>query len=1406
MAIQNNLTKFQDAVTIVTANFLNKAFGGLFGSAEATNLDPSDPLVAGHVHDGQHLDGHAQKINLVTHVTGQITHSNLADNAVRNRNVARFVDQSQAIPEYVIDGSTTYYKLDLSAVRASITDAGSVFVFRPGVTPNADNVYDDFSDLYDVLSARQGIKILQFDDSSAAITIPAGSYDFSNTIFSGTPSQNNFDLTTVTIPSGVDITVLPDIIMNRLLLDITSTTLSISNITTDKYLLLESSNIQCSGTKALLTIISGTSPTFTLFLSGISVVQNMGSAVFVFTGTALGAGTMDVYGADSGVLGNNTVRDNTTAGPGNATLNLYYLSSGADLSETHAVSPTINKILLPDADKTAYDNTSSGLTATDVQSAIDEIDTTLDNHGLPEVLTIDNATGGTNLRISSGDNIVGEVSINLVANTPSSSNPGGNIVLTAGDGFNDEGGVITLQAGDGEASGTGSAGGDVTITAGDGDAPFLFGAAGGNVVITAGNGDGTGNGGDIILNPGTGSPAGEVTVNGDATITGKLTVVGLIDPTGLVLDEQTDTPGGTPVAGKFTLWLKQTNNQMIFTNDSADKFKVVTNDATTLVVSQSGGDYSDIFDAFDFVASPSGSDVTNVLIGSGSYVINDTLSIRDDVNYLGSGSGTTTLTQTNGAIPFFDDSGMTTGTSSLSGLSLIGGDTGLTSTSAGTILLDQIIWEGQTTGTIDNFGTGTIKLTDNYIDASSATTSYGVKTYAGGTTVLTDTTIENTSGTLTNGILTTAGSTVIATNTEILNTSASTMTTAVEISGDSVAYFSGGTISATSGAITTGIKTAGSLTTVEVSDTLISNASGGTMTTAFFADTGSTATIINTAVENTSGTLTTGILATGGSTATFSSGSITNAGGTTMTTAVSTTTAAAVSMNDSTIINTSGTITTAISAESGSTLTSTENKVLNSGGTAITTGFYNDSSTVKTSGTNTITSTGTAFYATDNASTYYTGMGPTVETSTTSDITFENGNTSVARMHFNAGRWDDTKVSGTPDGFKSVNNGLQTGRESYNIVTDFDVGRAVRGKRTHLGQGRPSAEFLKVLTNTNDEAGTWADLSSTLADPSSGIETLFPGVGVNNALYVGGTQMAFSGFTIQITTAMVLGAGSVDVQYWDGVAWTSTTHSTQKGGPNYTRYRNVFFTPSATPEVLEFRLNSPEIYNNIATKVLNGITAYWVRFIITGGITTAPDAQFIFLHGNSAKITTDGTIQYLSRARMLRRVDVNINTPDATTPATITDTAISANVSISEYNTHPDGSVTSVLGEYLIQSEDDTATSIVPVVRWKPTTAGAGNVVWSVTAVPIIMTGATPDTEGALTEQTSSRAAAAPGVANEIKSTSFDPVDISTLGPGDKVIFKVERLGAAGGDTYAADAIRRSFHLDIYKAYEGEFA
>ena len=117
---KEKLTKHISGKTLLTEDFANSFYGGLYGSEEASLLESDDPKVVGHVHDGKHADGHSQKVNLVSHVTGKLESTNLAAGSVSKTNIYKSLNQSEGIPFYETSGGQNFYYLDLSLVNVDV--------------------------------------------------------------------------------------------------------------------------------------------------------------------------------------------------------------------------------------------------------------------------------------------------------------------------------------------------------------------------------------------------------------------------------------------------------------------------------------------------------------------------------------------------------------------------------------------------------------------------------------------------------------------------------------------------------------------------------------------------------------------------------------------------------------------------------------------------------------------------------------------------------------------------------------------------------------------------------------------------------------------------------------------------------------------------------------------------------------------------------------------------------------------------------------------------------------------------------------------------------------------------------------------------------------------------------------
>ena len=160
MANGSTLTKYTSAVTIVTADTANSLYGGLYGSPEASALAADDCRVIGHIHDGQHLDGHAGKIDLVDHVSNQIRNINIADDSITPRNIRSFIDQNDAIPVSENINGTDYYFLNIPAGGGgglSITGTDNRLVRMDGANGIQDSliIVSNFGEILPVANGQR---------------------------------------------------------------------------------------------------------------------------------------------------------------------------------------------------------------------------------------------------------------------------------------------------------------------------------------------------------------------------------------------------------------------------------------------------------------------------------------------------------------------------------------------------------------------------------------------------------------------------------------------------------------------------------------------------------------------------------------------------------------------------------------------------------------------------------------------------------------------------------------------------------------------------------------------------------------------------------------------------------------------------------------------------------------------------------------------------------------------------------------------------------------------------------------------------------------------------------------------------------------------------------------------------
>jgi len=353
------------------------------------------------------------------------------------------------------------------------------------------------------------------------------------------------------------------------------------------------------------------------------------------------------------------------------------------------------------------------------------------------------------------------------------------------------------------------------------------------------------------------------------------------------------------------------------------------------------------------------------------------------------------------------------------------------------------------------------------------------------------------------------------------------------------------------------------------------------------------------------------------------------------------------------------------------------------------------------------------------------------------------------------------------------------GDESFNITAELRVGTEEQPKESSFGGGDSHVRGMSVFTNTNGEAGTWADITSTVNVDDGSSAALFPGLTAENTIYVGGNQK-FTGLKADVTKAIVVGSGAVVSEYWDGSAWTSFATMSADAVSPYGQYANANLARVAVDQI---RFDCPAM-SDWATKDLDGTTAYWARYRITTTITTIPEVDIFKLHTNRTEINSDGRIENFGTGQ---RADTQI--PIGQYVASASETPGSTNVSyattIEGVNTHnvfanntTDGRVYAVE----VTPGWDTSRVGTVIVPWKPASAGAGDVILQLEYV-VLNSGDAVD--GSAIASNTSVTVAVSGQLDELIETELEFRIPSAVPPG-LLVLKVFR-DATGSDTFGAN-------------------
>jgi hypothetical protein len=233
-----------------------------------------------------------------------------------------------------------------------------------------------------------------------------------------------------------------------------------------------------------------------------------------------------------------------------------------------------------------------------------------------------------------------------------------------------------------------------------------------------------------------------------------------------------------------------------------------------------------------------------------------------------------------------------------------------------------------------------------------------------------------------------------------------------------------------------------------------------------------------------------------------------------------------------------------------------------------------------------------------------------------------------SELSLSASIFSEEKTSYVPGAEINVHHmSLVPGDESLQVQAELHVGSESDPRESAFGGGDSHSRRTAYLTNTNLEVGTWADITIQLKTGDASSANLFAAVAVGNCFYVGADQQ-FPGLKVIMTTARV--GGALLLEYWNGSTWVSIPHLSSQADAPYNQYAQRVFL-RVQDEQIRFGA-----ITGWATKSLNGITKYWVRYRVTTALTTIPAADRVKVHTNRTEINKDGVVEYFGAAEPTR--------------------------------------------------------------------------------------------------------------------------------------------------------------------------
>lgn len=260
-----------------------------------------------------------------------------------------------------------------------------------------------------------------------------------------------------------------------------------------------------------------------------------------------------------------------------------------------------------------------------------------------------------------------------------------------------------------------------------------------------------------------------------------------------------------------------------------------------------------------------------------------------------------------------------------------------------------------------------------------------------------------------------------------------------------------------------------------------------------------------------------------------------------------------------------------------------------------------------------------------------TFAGSIVTGSTILDISIESDNF----IFLGSGITDSSKVSVTAltEVVVTFVDLQETDRGNFTIGNS-KIGIATRGSDLSVGGG---ASYISGVLSFTFDGVSFVNVTDDMKDVNTTVS--FPNTSIGTAIYLaasfnsGSIAISHPGFRCLLDTAVILGAGRLAVEYWDGGSWVEMTFMFSEADNSYFPKAQTIFEGTGDHNIrYNNNINSSIWIENDPMSL--GMDFRWVRIIIKDAVlTTVPVLSQIRLHPNHKKTNKDGWDEYMGTAR-----------------------------------------------------------------------------------------------------------------------------------------------------------------------------